>query len=90
MLLRPSLYASLFLCALSAIPSLSLAAQQAPQLLRTHSVTAKTDRFRRNRHAGGPGRGRPLTPGVTVNFSNATIVSPTHGAPCLPLRSKLA
>src|SRR5882757_464863 len=72
---RPSLYASLFLCALSAIPSLPLAAQQAPAasaarilLLPKRIVSGETATLA-VLDAGGR-----LTPGVTVNFSNGDHV----------------
>src|SRR5258708_19602986 len=83
MLSRPSLYASLFVCALSAIPSLPLAAQQAPAasaarilLLPKRIVSGETATL-----AVLDASGR-LTPGVTVNFSNGdhVVTNPTGRA----------
>jgi hypothetical protein len=75
MLSRPSLYACLFWCAFSAIPSLPLSAQQAPPasgarilLLPKRIVSGETATL-----AVLDGSGR-LTPGVTVNFSNGDHV----------------
>src|SRR5258708_33657743 len=75
MLSRPPLYASLFLCALSAIPSLPLAAQQAPAasaarilLLPKRIVSGETATLA-VLDAGGR-----LTPGVAGNFSNGDHV----------------
>jgi hypothetical protein len=83
MLLRPSVYACLFWCAFSAIPSLSLSAQQAPPasaarilLLPKRIVSGETATL-----AVLDGSGR-LTPGVTVNFSNGdhVVTNPTGRA----------
>jgi len=75
MLLRPSLYACLFLCALSATPPLPLSAQRAPPasaarilLVPKRIVSGETATL-----AVLDVSGR-LTPGVTVNFSNGDHV----------------
>ncbi len=83
MLSRPSVYAYLFLCAFSAIPSLALSAQQAPPasaartlLLPKRIVSGETATL-----AVLDVSGR-LTPGVTVNFSNGdhVVTNPTGRA----------